>query len=269
MSARFPDGAPGGSAPEAPARRPPGLLKRLYAEEREAWKRHYRRYFKHAARALGLGFVLGFAFFLFRPDQEKRALDLVVKALEDIPLGGSPLLMALSLLYHNLRASIIAVAAGAVPFLFLPILDPFLNGGVLGLLASISKRQGLDVPRLFLTQVLPHGVFELTAVVYATGLGLYLSAEMGKRAKLAWRKRMGTRTCGTCPPSDASPVPGAAQDASAATAAPGSFLETYADRPDAEPKGPARNIVRSFVLVVLPLLIAAAFVEAFVTPLLR
>jgi stage II sporulation protein M len=233
-------------------------LGRLYAAEWEAWRMHYRRYFKHAARALGLGFVLGFAFFMFQPGQERRALELVVKALEDIPLEASPLVLVLTLFFHNTRASVLAAAAGLVPFLFLPILDPFVNGGVLGLLASVSKHQGLDVPRLFLTQILPHGLFELTAVLYATSLGMYLSAEMGKKAQKAWRKRMakrmGTRTS-PCPPSDRT----AAEN----------FLETYADRLDAEPKGPARNIIRSFVLVVLPLLLVAAAVEGIVTPLLR
>ncbi|MCK7541286.1 MAG: MFS transporter [Marinilabiliales bacterium] len=102
---------------------------------------HYRRYFKHAARALGLGFVAGFLYFMLWPAQEQKALALVVQALKDIPLGGSAAVLALTLFYHNARASVLAVAAGAVPFLFLPILDPLLNGGVLGLLASVSKHQ--------------------------------------------------------------------------------------------------------------------------------
>lgn len=238
---------PGGPPQPEPT---PGLIKRLYREEWAAWRGHYRRYFKHAARALGLGFVAGFVFFTLWPAREKKALDLVVKALEDIPLGGSPLLLALTLFYHNARASVVAIAAGVVPFAFLPILDPVLNGGVLGLLASVSKHQGLDVPRLFLTQVLPHGVFELTAVLYATSLGMYLSAEMGRKAKAAWKRRKG-------------PAP------ASAPAAPFEFLETYPQRVAAEPAGVARNIVRSLVLVVLPLLFVAAAIEGFITPLFR
>ena len=256
---------PAGAGAAAPAPGPPGLWRRLWSEEREAWRRHYRRYFKHAARALGLGFFLGFAFFMFRPDQERRALELVVKALEDISIEASPLVLALSLFYHNARASAFAAAAGLVPFLFLPILDPFVNGAVLGLLASVSKHQGLDVPRLFLTQILPHGVFELTAVLYATALGLYLSAEMGKKAKKAWKKRMGTVTS-NCPLSEDPTRPVSPRDPAVAAE---NFLETYADRLDAEPTGVARNVVRSFVLVVLPLLLVAAAIEGLVTPFLR
>jgi stage II sporulation protein M len=233
------------SPAEAPASgQPPGFLKRLCREEREAWRRYYRRYFKYAARALGLGFVAGFLYFMLWPAQEKKALALVVQALKDIPLEASPPVLALTLLYHNARASAIAVAAGIVPFLFLPILDPFLNGGVIGLLVSIARHQRLDVPRLVLTQILPHGVFELTAVLYATSLGLYLSAGMGKKAVAMWKARQSRRageTAAAAGPEPAEPGPG----------------------------GLLHNVVRSFVLVILPLLAIAAFVEAFVTPNLR
>ena len=170
------------------------------------------------------------------PAQEKKALALVVQALKDIPLEASPPVLALTLLYHNARASVIAVAAGVVPFLFLPILDPFLNGGVLGLLVSIARHQRLDVPRLVLTQILPHGVFELAAVLYATSLGLYLSAGMGKKAVAAWKARQ-SRRAGKPPRPPAGDQPGGRTGARS--------------RP---PRACIRNVVRSFVLVVLPLL---------------
>jgi stage II sporulation protein M len=240
---------PNGTAPAAA--RTPGLLKRLYREERDAWRRHYRRYFKHAARALGAGFVVGFVYFMLSPGQEKKALEFVIRALKDIDLQGSPLALALTLFYHNSRASAIAIAAGWVPFLYLPILDPLVNGGVLGLLVSVTKHQGLDVPRLVLTKILPHGVFELSAVLYATSLGLYLSAGMGKKAVTAWRKKRGQ------PQFQPPPAPDLTN-----------FLETYPERA-AEPESLVRNVVRSFVLVVLPLLLIAAFIEGFITPILR
>lgn len=239
---------PNGTPPAAG--RTPGLLKRLYREERDAWRKHYRKYFKYAARALGVGFVVGFVYFMLSPGQEKKALEFVVRALKDIDLQGTPLALALTLFYHNARASVVAVAAGVIPFLFLPILDPLLNGGVLGLLVSVTKHQGLDVPRLVLTKILPHGVFELSAVLYATSLGLYLSAGMGRKAVAAWRKKRGQHQ--GQPPS--------APDLT-------NFLETYPERA-AEPESLAWNIFRSFVLVVLPLLLVAAFVEGFITPLL-
>lgn len=240
---------PNGAPPAAI--RPPGLIKRLYREEGAAWRKHYRKYFKYAARALGVGFVVGFVYFVLRPDQEKKALEFVIRSFKDIRLEGSPLVLALTLFYHNSRASAIAIAAGWVPFLFLPIFDPLFNGGVLGLLVSVTKHQGLDVPRLVLTKILPHGVFELTAVLYSTSLGLYLSGAMRKRALAAWRKKRGQRQG----------QPPVAPNLT-------NFLETYPER-SAEPESLTRNVFRSFVLVVLPLLLIAAFIEGFITPILR
>lgn len=233
-----------------------GAVRRLYREEREAWRRNYRRYFKRAARALGLGFVGGFAFFSLWPAQEQKALELVVQALKDIPIGGSAAVLALTLLYHNARASVIAVAVGAVPFLSLSIFDPLLNGGVLGLLASVSKHNGLDVPRLFLTQILPHGVFELTAVCYATAVGLHLSAGTGRKAAAAWRARRARKA-------------GQGAEATAEAATAGAPRPTGAAPCGLCETGLVRDAVRSFVLVVLPLLAVAAFIEGFITPRLR
>jgi stage II sporulation protein M len=255
MDEMNPADTPAGTTASAYAR-PPGLVRRLYREERDAWRKHYRKYFKYAARALGLGFVAGFVFFLVRPDQEQKALVFVVRALEDIRLEGSPLVLALTLFYHNAQASVVAVAAGFVPFAFLSILDPIINGGVLGLLCSVSKHHGLDVPRLVLTQIMPHGVFELTAVVYTTSLGLYLSSAMGRKMAASWKARRSKAR--TAPPA-VTPPPPAARD----------FLENYVDRAATVPESPARNVVRSFVLVVLPLLLVAAAIEGFITPHLR
>ena len=114
---------------------PPGLVKRLYREEGAAWRKHYRTYFKYAARALGLGFVarLRLSSRSGRP-RKRRPSNLVVKALEDIRLDGSPLAPGPDPVLSQRPGLVVAVAAGVVPFLFLPILDPLLNGGVLGLL---------------------------------------------------------------------------------------------------------------------------------------
>jgi stage II sporulation protein M len=236
----------------APVPRRPGLVARLYREEREAWRRDYRRYFKIAARALGLGFIAGYLFFSLWPAQEQRVLHFVVQALKDIDLKSAPLVLALTLFWHNTRVTVLWLLAGIIPYLFLPALDTLVNGGVLGLLVSIAKHQHLPVPRLIVTQILPHGVFELAGILYATSVGLYLSGTMARKVRAARRKKRAA--------------------AGSVSVAPGAdrFLETYAERKEAAAlASPARNVVRSFFLVVLPLLFVAAMIEGLVTPLLR
>jgi len=221
------------------------ILRGLYREERAMWTAHYKRYFMIAARALGIGFVVGFVYFMVRPEQEKQALAFLMKALKDIPLGASPLDLALTLFYHNARASALAVAAGIIPFACLPALDPIANGAALGLLASVSKHQGFNVPLLFLKSVAPHGIIELPAVLYATSNGIYLSVSLAKRVLAKLRKR---------------------KDGGADS---GGFLEAYPRKAETETEGAGANVVRSFMIVVLPLLLVAAFVEAFITPVLH
>jgi len=269
-----------GHAPE----RERGLAGRLIAslaelcrEERAVWSSHYKRYFKIAARVLGLGFVAGFAFFLLWPEQEKRAFAYLLRSLGDIPLGAPPLVLALTLFYHNARASLLAVAAGGLPFLCLPILDPFVNGAALGLLASISKHQGLDVPLLFLKSVVPHGLFELPAVLYATSAGLYLSVSLGKEVRAAARRRRAGDQAGAPAPEAGGGTATEAQVREAGQGARG-VLDIAPGTGEHEDMSPGfmspflryiAQVARSFLLVVLPLLLVAALVEAFITPMLH
>ena len=232
------------SPPFAPLEGPKGRIRRLYLEEGEMWRSHYRRYFKIAARLLGIGFILGFIFFTLRPDQERRALTSVLEALKDIPLDSSPPALALTIFYHNARASFFAAAAGWIPFLCLPVLDPLFNGAVLGLLVSIARHQGMNVPALIATGIVPHGIFELPAILYVTSIGIHVSVTLGKKILATDRK---------------------------GKSGGGEFSESSGG--STEPETPpelgelAARAASSFLLVVLPLLAVAAFIEAFVTPL--
>lgn len=250
------------------------LVRELYRDERVMWNAHYRQYFKISARLLAVGFIVGFVYFLVRPAQETQALALVMKALKDIPLGAPPLVLALTIFYHNAFASALAVAAGILPFLCLPALDPLVNGATLGLLASISKHQGLNVPLLFLKSVAPHGAIELPAVLYATSVGIYLSVSIAKRLLAS------VRTKRVAAGREPSVVPGreAPDGAAEGPEEAGSGHEdagTAKAAGDASPTDLSSFVrclaaaARSFVLVVVPLLLIAAFIEAFVTPSLR
>jgi len=261
-----------------------GLVRRLYRDEWAMWKAHYRRYFIIAARVLALGFVLGFVYFLLWPAQEKRALMFVMKQLKDIPLGAPPLILAAVLFFHNARASALAVAAGIVPQACLPVLDPLLNGAVIGLLASLAKHQGLNVPILLLKGVAPHGIFELAAVLYATSTGMYLSVALAEQIRAGLARKRGEAR----PDAEAAAAP----DGPVESPSPSGAEEFATERGGAEAGNPSgeengkgadgtaeiglkckpplvcclASVARSFLLVVLPLLAVAALIEAFVTP---
>jgi stage II sporulation protein M len=184
-----------------------------------------------------------------RPDQERRALTGVLKALKDIPLDASPPVLALTLFYHNARASFFAAAAGWIPFLCLPAFDPLLNGAVLGLVVSIARHMGMNVPSMVLTGIAPHGIFELPAILYVTSVGVTVSLTLGKKILASHPSLDRFRRKGRAPAAES-------------------------EEGEAGPRGVealpgirelAAKAVRSFGLVVLPLLLVAAVIEAFVT----
>ncbi len=258
---------------ETPRENPKPLLKpclgrigQIYRSEWAIFRTDYKRYFKWAARVLGIGFVLGYLVFYFRPELAQKGLAYVLRSLKDIPVGGPPLVLAATLFYHNSLASLLAAAAGVVPFIGLPIFDPLVNGAALGLISAISGRMGQNVPLLLLKGVAPHGVFEIPAVLYATAIGIYLSVRLGKKVLAVIR---GTRAASG--PGEG--VPAVLDDP--ARAADQGITPPNAGPLGSDPQAPAPTLgkifaqaVRSFVLVVLPLLLVAAFIEAYITPLL-
>ena len=80
---------------------------------------------------------------------------------------------ALALFLNNSRAMIVGAAYGFIPFLYLPALSLGVNAMLLGVFASVYSAQGLSL-LLYLAGILPHGIFELPALVLSIACGLYL-----------------------------------------------------------------------------------------------
>jgi stage II sporulation protein M len=128
------------------------------------------------------------------------------------------------LFFTNLAVTFGAIISGFIPFLFLPV------GPIVGL--SIATGIVLSANELFLKldqfsllmSIIPHGIFEIPAIIYASSLGIYLTIQTSKMVIPKFR-----------------------------------------------PKAPSlrtlcKEAARSFIFVVVPLLMVAAFVEVFVTP---
>ena len=73
----------------------------------------------------------------------------------------------------RLFAMIMAVAYGLLPFIRLSALTLGVNGATLGLFAGYYIHQNIPLWK-YLVGVLPHGIFEITALVLSAALGLYL-----------------------------------------------------------------------------------------------
>lgn len=129
------------------------------------------------------------------------------------------------LLQNNWMAMLIMILYGMIPFLHLPVISLFTNGVLLGVMAGLYWISDEMSMPLFLASLLPHAVFELTALVFSVACGMYLCRNTTK-----WITRKGERP---------------------------NMTVVYGD------------LLRVLLFLIAPLTVTAAFVEAYVTPVVQ
>ena len=168
--------------------------------------------------AVALGAVLG----LLSPEAVDMVLAQFMAMVEEsgiIDSAGN--LSPFGLLTNNWTAMLVAVLYGFIPFLYLPALTLASNGLLVGLMAAWYHSGGISMG-YYLAGILPHGVFELPALVLASACGVYLCRNMGRLVVGGpGRVPMVELLCG---------------------------------------------LLRVLLLTVMPLTVAAAFIDAYVTP---
>lgn len=117
-----------------------------------------------------LSFILG----MVRPSIASGAMQYFANMIKDAGLvddqGG---FSALGIFGNNIRAFVVTACYGFIPFVFLPVVSLALNGAILGLFAAFYVNNGQSL-LVYLMGILPHGIFELPALVLAMSCGLYL-----------------------------------------------------------------------------------------------
>lgn len=86
----------------------------------------------------------------------------------------------IKLIASNLVAMATGMLLGVIPFLFLPALPLILNAVIIGAVGGGLSLAGVNPAGLFLVGVLPHGIFELSALLFAYGMGFYLSLSLAR-----------------------------------------------------------------------------------------
>lgn len=142
-------------------------------------------------------------------------------AFEDITSGS----LFTFLLKNNLRAVLITVLLGFIPFLFLSSISSIATTASVGVILAVTKINGGNAGMLFLTGIVPHGVLELPAIFLAGSIGIYLCMQTFR--KLFTGKGKDVR-----------------------------YTQVL------------KQVGTSFLFVVVPMIILAAVIEAFITPIL-
>ena len=91
--------------------------------------------------------------------------------------GKSPLFMALFIFQNNAQAAFIMLGLGSILF-FVPLFSLFANGLALGYVLKMTQASGLSPLAMFIYGILPHGVFELPAIIVSGGMGLFLGLRL-------------------------------------------------------------------------------------------
>lgn len=183
----------------------------------------FKKVFLGCFAALLLAIALGFAIGTLSPETVNTVLEQFMAMVADTGIMDSTgNLSPFGLLTNNWSAMLVAVLYGFVPFLYLPAISIISNGILIGLLASWYHSSGISMS-LYLAGILPHGIFELTALVISVSCGVCLCRNMGRIVTSSPRR-----------------VP---------------MVELLSD------------LLRVLLFLVMPMTVAAAFLEAYVTPI--
>ncbi len=118
--------------------------------------------------------VLSFAGSLLFPEQADGIVEKFAQMLQQIGASDSSgNIQFFALLLNNLSAMVMATVYGLLPFIRLPALTLGVNGATLGLFAGYYVHQGIPLWK-YLVGILPHGIFEIPALILSAALGLYL-----------------------------------------------------------------------------------------------
>jgi len=129
-----------------------------------------------------------FTTYLFgqNPDIAKNLLSSVIDKFQGIIENGN--ISPVQLFLNNLQASVLGVLVGLVPFLFLPLFGIFSNAAVLGLVFSSYQATAIPLWKVVILGILPHGIFELTAVFLCYSMGICVCWNLTKKI-VGQRKR--------------------------------------------------------------------------------
>ena len=152
-------------------------MKKQFRAIGDFWRAEYGRYVGMTAAAFLVLLVLAYIAGRLFPD---IPVSVISAFNEDI--AGSGIVQedgsfnVLALFTNNLRAMVLGVLYGFIPFLYLPALALGVNAAILGMLASLIDGQWL----LLAAGILPHGIFELPALFLSLAAGLCLCQNINR-----------------------------------------------------------------------------------------
>lgn len=166
---------------------------------------------------------IGFAVVLKdRTDIVQQILNNFVESKQHI-IQSQGMNLAFELFKNNMKAAVLSVVMGIIPFLFVPSYTVVVNAAILGGFYHYF----IALPRMsagiYFASIMPHGIIEIPGFLLGVTLGIYLCIELSKKI----------------------------------------LKKPSKDFPEV-----LKDLASVIVFIILPMLVVAAFIEAFVTPII-
>lgn len=150
---------------------------------RSAWSGGFGEQARRAAIVAPLLALCGFASSLFFPAASGNIMALLTQAIDAAGISTAEGMDAAALLFaSNLSAAFTTLLWGLVPFAYLAAFPLGLNFYLVGIMAAYYVQNGLGLGT-YLVGILPHGIFELPALVLFCAAGLHLCARVTARLR--------------------------------------------------------------------------------------
>ncbi|MGV8110207.1 stage II sporulation protein M [Methanospirillum sp.] len=117
------------------------------------------------------GFAVGFGLSITEPAFGETLLTLFQEMIAGQIMGDDPPMLALQLFLNNLEACVVIFIGGAF-FGFLSVFILMMNGVIIGAVLEIVRKEAGYIA--LIAAIVPHGIFELPAVIASGALGLML-----------------------------------------------------------------------------------------------
>ena len=139
----------------------------------EAWRNGYGEEARRAAIVAPLLTLIGFAAAWFFPQLTDHVMGVLEQAIDSAGLSSVTETrdMAAAIFANNLTAAFSAILWGLVPFAYLAAFPLGFNFFLIGALGAYYVRSGSSLG-VYLVGILPHGIFELPALVLFCAAGL-------------------------------------------------------------------------------------------------
>jgi len=122
--------------------------------------------------------VLGYSAAKIWPDAAWKMMEAFAEQIEEAGVVDETGQMSVfGLLTNNWRAMLLSALYGLVPFIYLPMVSLLSNGALIGVMAGVYQSNGISVLTL-LAGLVPHGIFEIPALVLSIACGVKLCWNM-------------------------------------------------------------------------------------------